>query len=211
MLRQIKASLELTGHPERLGLWAVCRLGELLLEASSGACHLTWGDMAVNNPQSPGMVRFHLKQSKTDQFGQGVAVVLGRMGIICVQLQRCWGTWHGGRRAWPIFPHHVPDATGKFPVHPYHQGSPGIHGFPSTGLRRTRIGAATSAALVRSRIRQSSSCDCGRAPLSCVMAECRRRDWRPCPLPWHRQDRRHLASANSWVVSVTQCCCTSYD
>ena len=46
--------------------------------------HLAWGDMAVDNPQATGMVRFHLKQSKTDQFGRGANVILGRTGLdIC--------------------------------------------------------------------------------------------------------------------------------
>ena len=73
-------------------LWAVCctaylgffRLGELLLPAPgtfNHRLHLAWGDVAVDNPNDPRMVRCHLKQSKTDQMGRGVDVVLGRTGL----------------------------------------------------------------------------------------------------------------------------------
>ena len=80
ILHQIKQELSRTAHPERLVLWAVCctaffgfcRLGEL---------HLAWGDMAVDNPQTASMVRYHLKQSKTDQAGQGVDIMLVRTGL----------------------------------------------------------------------------------------------------------------------------------
>ena len=40
--------------------------------------HLAWGDVAVDDPQDPKMVRVHLKQSKTDQVGQGANIILGR-------------------------------------------------------------------------------------------------------------------------------------
>ena len=42
--------------------------------------HLAWGDVAVDNPQDPGMIRIYLKQSKTDQTGQGAHIILGRTG-----------------------------------------------------------------------------------------------------------------------------------
>ena len=89
LLRRIKHELERTSHQEGIVLWAICcvaffgllRLGELLL-ASPGCfnprLHLAWGDMAVDNPQAPRMVKFHLKQSKTDQYGRGVDIVVGR-------------------------------------------------------------------------------------------------------------------------------------
>ena len=89
ILRQIKQELSRTAHPERLLLWAVCctgfcRLGELLLSSQSAFTprrHLAWGDMVVDNPQTASMVRYHLKQSKTDQAGQGVDIILGRTGL----------------------------------------------------------------------------------------------------------------------------------
>ena len=39
--------------------------------------HLSWGDVAVNDSKSPTMLRVHLKQSKCDQLGKGVDVVVG--------------------------------------------------------------------------------------------------------------------------------------
>ena len=43
--------------------------------------HLAWGDMAIDNPHAPNMIKFRLKQSKTDQFGRGLDVILGRTGL----------------------------------------------------------------------------------------------------------------------------------
>lgn len=89
VLRRVKSQLERSGHPESWTIWAVCcmaffgffRLGELLLstqEDFNPRLHLAWGDVAVDNNHNPRMVRCHLKQSKTDQIGQGVDVVLGK-------------------------------------------------------------------------------------------------------------------------------------
>ena len=89
LLADISKELTRSAHPERLLLWAVCctaffgffRLGELLLTKRSDynpRLHLSWGDMAIDNQQAPSMVRFHLKQSKTDPYGRGVDIVLGR-------------------------------------------------------------------------------------------------------------------------------------
>lgn len=91
LLQQIKATLHNTAHRERLVLWAVCctaffgffRLGELLLGSASAfnpRLHLAWGDVAVDDPQDPKIIRLYLKQSKTDQIGQGAHIVLGRTG-----------------------------------------------------------------------------------------------------------------------------------
>ena len=81
--------LERTSHPERIVLWAICcaaffgfcRLGELLLPSPGSfnpRLHLAWDDMAVDNPLAPRMVKLHLKQSKTDQLGRGVDIIVGR-------------------------------------------------------------------------------------------------------------------------------------
>ena len=56
------------------------RAGELTVstEASfDSSAHLAWGDVAVDEASPPSTVRVFLKRSKTDQFGQGVAVFLG--------------------------------------------------------------------------------------------------------------------------------------
>ena len=69
LLRRIKHELERSAHPERRVLWGVCctaffgffRLGELLRSSPSEfdpRLHLSWGDMAVDSPQAPTMVRF---------------------------------------------------------------------------------------------------------------------------------------------------------
>ena len=59
-------------------------MGELLLSSGTEfdpTRHLAWGDMAVDNAQNPRIIKFHLKQSKTDQFGRGADVILGRTGL----------------------------------------------------------------------------------------------------------------------------------
>ena len=92
LLSRIGDELTRTAHPERLVLWAVActaffgffRLGELLLTnrtAFNPQLHLAWGDMAIDNPHSPQMLRFHLKHSKTDPFSRGADVILGRTGL----------------------------------------------------------------------------------------------------------------------------------
>jgi hypothetical protein len=91
ILRQIKQSLEASAHQDRVIMWAVCctaffgcfRLGELLLDTPPSfdqRRHLAWGDVAVDDQTNPQMIRIHLKQSKTDQFGKGVDIILGRTG-----------------------------------------------------------------------------------------------------------------------------------
>ena len=45
------------------------------------AIHLSWGDVAVDNPANPTAIRVHLKRSKCDQFGQGVNVFFGRTNM----------------------------------------------------------------------------------------------------------------------------------
>ena len=91
LLRQIRAALDSSRNPEKMTLWAVCctaffgffQLGELLLATAvtfKPGQHLAWGDVAVDNPQDPGMIRIYLKQSKTDQTGQEVHIILGRTG-----------------------------------------------------------------------------------------------------------------------------------
>ena len=90
LLRQIRLALDSSSNPEKIVLWSVCctaffgffRLGELLLTSTgvtfNPRLHLAWGDVAVDDLQDPKMVRVHLKQSKTDQMGQGAHIILGR-------------------------------------------------------------------------------------------------------------------------------------
>ena len=46
--------------------------------------HLSWGDVAIDNPTVPEILRVRIKRSKTDQLGKGVDVCVGRTGCsIC--------------------------------------------------------------------------------------------------------------------------------
>ena len=121
LLRRIRQRLDTTTHPNRQLIWAVCcaaffgffRLGELLLESQSTFAqniHLAWGDVAVDDPGNPKMLRFHLKQSKADQFGTGVDVVLGRTYSDICPVAAVLGYFTGrGDRSGPLFV----DSAGK--------------------------------------------------------------------------------------------------
>ena len=91
LLVRIHDSLLQSGHPDSTLVWAESTLaffgfirpGELLVESAGcyrPATNLSWGDVAVDNISSPSMLRVHLKQSKCDQFGRGVDVIVGRTG-----------------------------------------------------------------------------------------------------------------------------------
>ena len=93
LLGRIRDDLVRVAHPEKLVLWAVCctaffgffRLGELLLNNKADfnpRLHLAWGDMAVDSVQAPRLLKFHLKQAKTDPFGRGADIILGRTGCV---------------------------------------------------------------------------------------------------------------------------------
>ena len=40
--------------------------------------HPSWVDVASDNPENPQAIRVHLRHSKTDQFGRGTEVIMGR-------------------------------------------------------------------------------------------------------------------------------------
>ena len=161
VLRQVKAELERSCHPEGPLLWAVCctayfgffRLGELLLPAPgtfNPGLHLAWGDVAVDNPNDPRMVRCHLKQSKTDQMGQGVDVVLGRTGLpLCPVAALVGYIALRGSRPGPFFltSAGVPTTKPEF-IKVFRQTLSAV-GYPAEEYagHSFRIGAATSAAL----------------------------------------------------------------
>ena len=92
LLRQVRGVLESSNHPERVVIWAICttaffgffRLGELLLTKASDFCphlHLAWGDVAVDSNENPTMIQINLRCFKTDQFGRGASIVLGRTEV----------------------------------------------------------------------------------------------------------------------------------
>ena len=56
------------------------RAGEITIPSATAydsQIHLSWGDVAIDNPASPTCVRAHLKQSKTDPLGRGVNIYIG--------------------------------------------------------------------------------------------------------------------------------------
>ena len=93
ILRQIKALWSTCAQSyESVMIWAVCctaffgffRIGELLETTSSGHQGLSMNDIAVDSLSEPSAIQIHLRRSKTDQYGQGVDIYLGRTeGDIC--------------------------------------------------------------------------------------------------------------------------------
>ena len=92
LLRQLRSTWERTSHPNRVLLWAVSctaffgffRLGELLRDSPrtfNQSIHLAWGDVAADSRTDPTMVQIVLKRSKTDQFGKGANMIIGRTGL----------------------------------------------------------------------------------------------------------------------------------
>ncbi len=71
-------------------LWAACCLeyfgfmsiGELTVPIDNGydaSCHLSWGDVMVDDPFHPSRLEVRIKASKTDQFRQGISLFIGRV------------------------------------------------------------------------------------------------------------------------------------
>ena len=64
------------------------RLGELLLKsgtAYNSVLHLSWGDISIDSPTNPSMVKVHFKKSKCDQFGAGADVLLVASYVLSLQ------------------------------------------------------------------------------------------------------------------------------
>ena len=62
-------------------LFGFFRSGEITissLTAFDQTVHLSWGDVAVDDPIRPKSICIHLKRSKCDQFEAGVDIYLGR-------------------------------------------------------------------------------------------------------------------------------------
>ena len=90
ILRQIKAIWEAKGHdPDLVMLWAAAclgffaflRAGEMTVPSDTGfdpGVHLSYGDIAVDNPRTPTVMRVTIKQSKTDPFRRGIDLFLGK-------------------------------------------------------------------------------------------------------------------------------------
>lgn len=92
ILRQIQSFWSSrAADPDIKMLWAAAvlcffgffRAGELMIPSQNSfdqAKHLSWSDVAVDNLQSPKLLKVKLKQSKTDQLRQGVDVFVGKTG-----------------------------------------------------------------------------------------------------------------------------------
>ena len=90
ILRKIKAVWEPEGtQRDTKMLWAACclcffaflRVGEMTCPTDASydpTVHLSWSDIAIDNPRCPTVVRVAVKQSKTDPFRKGVALFVGR-------------------------------------------------------------------------------------------------------------------------------------
>ena len=90
ILRKLKHIWEEeSSQPNRIMLWAACclgffgflRMGEMTVpsqEAYDPAVHLNKGDVAVDDPAAPSILRITIKQSKTDPFRKGINIFLGK-------------------------------------------------------------------------------------------------------------------------------------
>ncbi len=69
-------------------LWAACCVpGDTGYDHS---IHLSWGDLAVDDPVSLGLLSVHLKASKTDPFRKGSPCLLAKCRRSCAQYLPCW-------------------------------------------------------------------------------------------------------------------------
>ena len=90
ILRKIRAIWDKDGtEPDNIMLWAascLCffgfmRAGEVTIPSESSydpGVHLNFGDIAIDDPAKPTLLRIRLKASKTDPFRRGVDVFVGR-------------------------------------------------------------------------------------------------------------------------------------
>ena len=90
LLLRMRAVWEPTGSQwDAKMLWAACclcffaflRVGEMTAPSDHGfdpTVHLGVGDIAIDNPDCPSMLRIKIKQSKTDPFRKGVDLFVGR-------------------------------------------------------------------------------------------------------------------------------------
>ena len=63
--------------------FSFCRSGEITVERENlydPSCHLSYSDLAVDNPSNPSILSMLIKKSKTDQGRKGAKVYLGRTG-----------------------------------------------------------------------------------------------------------------------------------
>lgn len=89
---EIQQALSASSDPDKSLVWAVAataffdifRLGELLPESAAHFnmdADLAWGDVAADNHIKLHMIQVHQKKSKPNQFGPGVDIILGCIGM----------------------------------------------------------------------------------------------------------------------------------
>ena len=89
ILSRIKGVLDSSPGYESSMIWAACctgffgflRCGEFLLPDATtfdNTTHLAVSDISVDSHQNPTMIAIRIKRSKTDQFGEGATVYLGK-------------------------------------------------------------------------------------------------------------------------------------
>ena len=59
-------------------------MGEITEQSVAGGRGVTVKDVAVDDHESPSVIRIHLRRSKTDQFGRGVDIYWEPLGMSCV-------------------------------------------------------------------------------------------------------------------------------
>ena len=91
LLRKIKSVWDNQAENyDTIMLWAACcltffgflRAGELTVPSDSAfdpSVHLSWGDLAVDNPMNSTVMSVRLKASKTDPFRKGITLYIGRV------------------------------------------------------------------------------------------------------------------------------------
>ena len=86
-LQEVCISGQLSNYQSRM-LWAVCclgyfgflRSGEFTMSDLSTAPSICASDLEVDSHQNPSIVRVHLCRAKTNPFGAGVSIYVGRTG-----------------------------------------------------------------------------------------------------------------------------------
>ncbi len=90
LLKKLRGAwLERSASPDDCMLWAAAslcffgffRAGEITIPSDSAfdsTRHLSFADVSVDNLTTPSMLKIHLKCSKTDPFGKGVDVIVGK-------------------------------------------------------------------------------------------------------------------------------------
>ena len=96
-------------------LWAACcltffgflRAGELTVPSDSAfdpSVHLSWGDLAVDNPMNPTIMSVRLKASKTDPFRKGITLYICRVSSdLCPVSAMLVYLVSRGKKAGPLF------------------------------------------------------------------------------------------------------------